>query len=453
SATVDEIAERYGDAVARAVMAIDPLFLLPKKMPKLPAFANVSALPKIELRAGGVLPDEAVENVLTMLALTEATTSYAGLAQVRDACTATSLRDFAWALFERWLTAGGPSKEGWALRALGELGDDDVASRLAPKIRAWPTEKALARASVGLEVLARIGTDIALMHVDRLAQGFRFASVRERAQELIQQIATERGLSAEELEDRLSPTLGLEADGTRSFDFGDRSFRVGFDEHLLPSVRDSNGRVLADLPKPTKGENSELAKAAHDEWKKLKNNAKAVAARQIARFERAMCNERTWRMADFDLFIRRHPLIGHLARRLVWRLETSTGERMLVRVAEDGTLANADDVSVVGPEDARIGVVHALHLEASEIERWSKVFADYEIVQPFEQLSRRTYPLSDETGAGAVLEPGYIRGLRERGWSGDGESTVTLLVKSVEHEGREGSSSRASSPATRSRTA
>ncbi|OJY15750.1 MAG: hypothetical protein BGO98_24065 [Myxococcales bacterium 68-20] len=430
---VDAVAARYGADVARAVAAIDPLLLLPKKMPKLPPFAKASALPPLELRAGGTVPEDAAEHFLMMLALNDTAMPYAGLAQVREACTPASLRDFAWALFERWLAAGAPPLEVWALRALGELGDDEIASRLAAKIRVWPKERALARASVGLDVLARIGSDIALMHVDRLAQGFRFASVREKAQEIIQRIASQRGLSAEELEDRLTPTLGLETDGSKVFDFGGRSFRVGFDEHLLPVVRADDGRVLADLPKATKSDDTAQAKAAHAAWKALKSDAKAVAARQIARFEQAMCNERAWRMPDFDCFIRSHPLVAHLARRLVWAIETTEGQgsRTLVRIAEDGTLADAADVAVASSNDARIGIVHPLRLNEAEVSRWGQVLADYEIVQPFDQLARRTFPLSDETGAGVTLEAGYVRGLRERGWAADGDSWVNVLTKSI----------------------
>ncbi len=56
--------------------------------------------------------------------------------QVKDACTADSLAEFAWDLFTAWLTAGAPSKESWAFTALGVLGNDDTARKLTPLIRA-----------------------------------------------------------------------------------------------------------------------------------------------------------------------------------------------------------------------------------------------------------------------------------------------------------------------------
>lgn len=62
---------------------------------------------------------------------------YPGLLQVKAACTADSLAEFAWDLFTAWQTAGAPSKESWAFTALGVLGNDDTARKLTPLIRAW----------------------------------------------------------------------------------------------------------------------------------------------------------------------------------------------------------------------------------------------------------------------------------------------------------------------------
>jgi hypothetical protein len=44
-----------------------------------------------------------------------------------------------WALFEQWLAEGASPKHRWAMMALGYLGSDAVALKLAPLIRAWPS--------------------------------------------------------------------------------------------------------------------------------------------------------------------------------------------------------------------------------------------------------------------------------------------------------------------------
>src|SRR4030095_14824290 len=95
---------------------------------------------------------------------------YAGLDIVRDTCDRRSLGEFAWALYSQWETAGRPGKDGWSRDALGHLGDDEIADRLTPLMRVWPTSGQLSQATRGLDVLVRIGTDAALMHLYGISQ-------------------------------------------------------------------------------------------------------------------------------------------------------------------------------------------------------------------------------------------------------------------------------------------
>lgn len=195
---------------------------------------------------------------------------YPGLLQVKDACTADSLAEFAWDLFTAWLTTGAPSKESWAFTALGVLGNDDTARKLTPLIRAWPGESQHKRATVGLDILAAIGSDIALMQLNGIAQKLKFKALQERAKEKIADIAESRELTVEELEDRLAPDLSLDDNGSLLLDFGPRQFTVSFDETLKPFVRDVSGSRLKDLPKPNKSDDESQANDAVNRYKLLK---------------------------------------------------------------------------------------------------------------------------------------------------------------------------------------
>ena len=68
---------------------------------------------------------------------------------VRQTCTRASLAAFAWGLFQVWLHSGTPASYNWAFTALGLLGDDETARRLAPLVREWPGQSATARAVTG----------------------------------------------------------------------------------------------------------------------------------------------------------------------------------------------------------------------------------------------------------------------------------------------------------------
>ncbi|MFI6516876.1 DUF4132 domain-containing protein [Spirillospora sp. NPDC050679] len=424
---VKATAAGYGDRAAAAVEALlstDPFDRLPARVPKPGAWADPALLPQVMLRdRTRALPAAATRHVIVMLAMSEPGGEYAGLAVVRELCDPASLAAFGRALFSRWLGAGGPSKDGWALTQLALTGDDETVRVLAAQVRAWPGEGGHKRAVAGLDVLAAIGSDLALTHLHGIAQRVRFKALKTRAQEKIAEVADDLGLTPEQLADRLVPDFGLDANGGMVLDYGPRRFTVGFDEQLKPFVLDEDGKLRKALPKPGAKDDAVLASDAHKVFAGLKKDVRTVAADQVRRLEAAMVRRRRWTAAEFrELFVA-HPLVWHLARRLVWL--AWEGERATpFRVAEDRTFADVADDTVTLPESARIGIAHPLDL-GDGLDAWAEVLADYEILQPFPQLGRPVHALTEAERAGKRLErfegaavpTGAVLGLADRGWT------------------------------------
>ncbi|MBD8524690.1 DUF4132 domain-containing protein [Pseudomarimonas arenosa] len=413
-----------GLALLQAILSVDPLALLPQKPRALPSFYLPAGFARPRLPDGRALPAEALATLGTMLQVSLPDEPYAGLEQIRSTCTAESLDEFAWDLFQAWYQAGAPSKEGWAFTAMGAIGGEHCVRQLTPLIREWPGQSQHARAVTGLDVLAGIGSDLALMNLNGIAQKAKFKGLQERAKEKIQAIAEARDLTAEELADRLVPDLDLEADGTLHLDFGSRQFTVGFDEHLRPFARDASGARLKDLPKPNKTDDAELAKAASERWKLLKKDAKSIANHQLQRLEQIMCTGRSFELPVFEQFLLHHPLMRHLARRLLWGVVQADGSVRGFRIAEDSSYADSEDMQFVMPADARICLPHPLKLSAEEQAGFGQIFADYEILQPFVQLGREVLQLSEEELTqseltrfqGKRVAIGSVYGLQHRGW-------------------------------------
>ena len=427
AAAVEAAADGYGAdgrAAVGTLAAFDPMNLAPTKIPKLPAFWLPAAYARPQLADGRTLPLGLIDAVGEMLAFSPLEQRYAGLDRLRGLCAAGSLGAFAWDLFQSWLTAGAPSKESWAFTALAHLGDDECARKLALLIRAWPGEAAHARAVTGLDVLAAIGSDVALMHLNGIAQKVKFKGLQEKARSKIDQMAQARGLSAEELADRLVPDLGLDEDGTLVLDFCARKFTIGFDETLKPFARDASGAPLKDLPKPVKSDDAALAAEASERWKALKKDARTLASQQILRLELAMAQRRRWSAVEFRRFFVEHPLLRHLARRLLWARFEDGQPVQCLRVAEDLSYADANDDLLPLSDDAQVGLVHALELAPADAAAFGQIYADYEILQPFAQLGREVYRLSaDEQGAFELerykhkqVATGSVFGLENRGW-------------------------------------
>ncbi|WP_439656631.1 WGR and DUF4132 domain-containing protein [Lentzea sp. HUAS TT2] len=419
---VDVVALAPSPAAAAALesfLAVDPVDVLPAKLPVISEWADTRLLPQILLAdRKQALSAEAARHLLMTAALSKPGDIYAGLPLAREALDPGSLAEFAWAVFQRWQEVGAPSKEGWALTALGWFGDDSTVRALSPLIRVWPGESQHTRAVTGLDVLADIGTEVALSHLNSIAEKVKFKGLKTKAQEKVAQIADELGLSRDQLADRLVPRLGLDDAASLVIDYGPRRFTVGFDEQLKPYVLDPDGKRRKDLPKPGAKDDQDQAPLEHKRFAALKKDVRAVASDQIHRLERAMVDQRTWTAEEFHTVLAGHPLLWHIVRRLVW----ITAEGDSFRLAEDRTLADSSDDEFTLPEAATVRVAHPVDLQ-EQLEAWGEVFADYEILQPFPQLGRPLHLVPREdllphlTKYCDVDHPvGKILSLTKKGW-------------------------------------
>lgn len=431
-------AMRWVERGQAAVLEDAPLAELPAPLReggsrrKLPAFWDAQMLPRIALREGRAVPLAAMDRFGHLLAASTIEEPAPGLIAVREACTPESLAEFAWAVCGRWLQSDAPSKDKWALHSLAHIGGDNGARRLAGMIPEWPS----ARAAMGLEVLGAIGSEVALTYAKRIGDKTKSKAMRGRVEALIDSAAQARGLSRDELDDRMVPDLGLVDGGRRVLDYGPRQFRIGFDAHNAYAI-DGQGTRLTRLPKPSKTDDPAKADAAQREWKALKADAELILGVQVKRFESAMCHRRRWKEQDFR-FLCSHPLLGQLARRVVWEAGDAAGKAIgTFRVAEDGTLAGMNDQPFHSTGLRHAWIPHPLELSAECIEKWSAVLADYEIVEPFPQLTRPFYVIQDEERRsptcarfkGMTTSTNRLQGIRHRGWKGGWEYGGEIFKK------------------------
>ncbi len=299
--------------------------------------------------------------------------------------------DFIWALYENWEDAGTPTKGKWTFEALGKLGGDAIVLKLVPLLRKWPGESKHKRASDGIGILQEIGTDTSLMQINNLSQKIRYKSLKRTAKTAMENIAKARGFTQAELEDRIIPNCGLDKDGTRTFDFGPRQFTFVLSPEMKPMVRDeAKGKIRTNLPKPNKKDDEGLSAQATADWKLIKKQVRDVAKIQASRLEQAMISQRRWKFTDFEEFYVKHPLMFHIVRLLVWGGYDNTGTlAQAFRVDEEHQLVDVDDEPIDTSALVTVGVLHVMELDTSNQQEWGDVLSDYEIIAPFEQISRK----------------------------------------------------------------
>jgi hypothetical protein len=202
-------------------------------------------------------------------------------------------------------------------------------------------------------------------------------------------VAERAGLNREALEELTVPTFDLEQ-GCRLLGFGSATVQmqvVGTTVHV--QWYDATGRTL-------KAEPAEVKRTLKTELKELKRQVEmmnTILKVQRDRLEQLPLTERTWPLVVWRERYLDHPLIGPLARTLLWRFHD--GERIVSGIWCDGQLVNVYDQPLNLSEAANVSTWHPLHCEAAEILAWQLWLERHHVTQPFKQAHREVYLLTD----------------------------------------------------------
>jgi hypothetical protein len=353
----------------------------------LPRWLDPSSLPPILLEEGQALPAACVPVVLTALCESTLRAPETLIPLLKQHAEPRSLDAFALAVFERWLSASGKYDERWALFALGLLGGDGACLRLQELVGRWPTQ----RAECGVECLRAIGSEQALASLQTLS------SVRQ-AYNVLWDLARERSLTMEQLEDSAVPHLGLQS--RPRIDFGPRQFEMSVSPDLKPCLIDQRREIRFELPALEPDDDPVLVELAGAEWAVFQRRINDIIPAQTLRLERAMRGQRRWPGEFFARTLARHPLLGHLIRPLVWGVFEEAGRlRLPFRVIEGGGCIDLAGSPVVLAPDALVGIVHPTMLTSEERLVWSDLLADNNLTPPFVQLAREVYVVQEDERA------------------------------------------------------
>ena len=160
--------------------------------PKLPATQNLpfstDGLPPILMDGQYRLGAGQVMELLRALSAAE---RHPLTAAVHDRADRLSRDRFALALLHLWLAAGAPAKLSWLMTGAGWLGDSEFVNTLTPMIREWPGVSQHQRAVKGLTALRNVASDEALQQISGIAAKVKFAGLKKRAGQAINEIATQ----------------------------------------------------------------------------------------------------------------------------------------------------------------------------------------------------------------------------------------------------------------------
>jgi hypothetical protein len=239
-------------------------------------------------------------------------------------------------------------------------------------------------ANAGVTALARIDSEAALAELARLATRVTFKGTLKLLDGALDARAEAMGLSREEIEELAVPAYGLTEVGRAEHRLGDVTGLV--EVHGTKAVlswRNATGKAVKSVPAAVRRDHADDLK---DLKAAIKDIDKMLSA-QSERLDRQFLARRTWPYTAWRERCLDHPLVGTLARRLLWKVDGRT-----VGYAEGALRTLTDDPVDSGTE---VSLWHPVDHEPAEIVAWRDWLERHGITQPFKQAHREVYLLTD----------------------------------------------------------
>jgi hypothetical protein len=239
-------------------------------------------------------------------------------------------------------------------------------------------------ANAAVNALARIDGEAALAELARLATRVTFKGTLKLLNTALDARAKAMGLSREEIEELAVPAYGLTEVGRVEHRLGEVTalLEVRGPKAVL-SWRNASGKTVKSVPATVRRDHA-------DELKELKAAAKDVdkmLSAQSERLDRQFLARRSWPYAAWRERYLDHPLVGTLARRLLWTVAGTTAGYA------DGELRTLADTPVTA--GTRVELWHPAGHEPAEIVAWRDWLERHGVTQPFKQAHREVYLLTD----------------------------------------------------------
>ena len=229
----------------------------------------------------------------------------------------------------------------------------------------------------------------------------KFGTAQKLIEKALGAAAAREGLPLEEIEELAVPSYGLTEVGLRREPLGDYSAELRVEGFARPVL----GFLKPD-GKPQKSVPAAIRETHAADLKELKAAAKDIGAMLPAQRDRVdglFLEDKSWELPTWRERYLDHPLVGVIARRLLWRFargrdgawDAGAPSRSAMWLDGVGLVGlDAEPVELDDPA-TRVRLWHPIEVEQAEILAWREFLERHQLVQPFKQAHREVYLLTD----------------------------------------------------------
>ncbi|MEO3820122.1 DUF4132 domain-containing protein [Plantactinospora sp. B24E8] len=238
-------------------------------------------------------------------------------------------------------------------------------------------------ANAGVYALSRIPAEEALAQIARLAARVTFKGTLKELNAALDARAAALHLTRDEIEELAVPAYGLTEVGRRVDHFGEASATLDVTSGTVTVTwRNGAGKIVKSVPASVRsGFAEQLA-----EFRAAVKDIEKMLSSQAERLDRQFLARRVWPFEAWRTRYLDHPLVGTLARRLIWLVDD------VPCAYGDGVLRTSEDKEIVTGGTVRLW--HPIDRPVDEVLAWRAWLEARRVTQPFKQAHREVYLLT-----------------------------------------------------------
>ncbi|MEV6332383.1 DUF4132 domain-containing protein [Streptomyces sp. NPDC051909] len=241
-------------------------------------------------------------------------------------------------------------------------------------------------ANAAVYTLSKFEGEASLGELARLSARLTSKATLKLVNAALESRATTMGVSREEMEELALPSYGLTSVGHGEHTLGDTTALISVQEGKASLTwRNKTGRITNTVPAAVRRNHAVEVKALRAS---VKDIDKMLSA-QSARLERLFLSRRTWPLSVWRERYADHPLLGTLARRLLWSIDGRAFGYA------DGQWCTLDNSPPQVTPDAHVELWHPITQGAGDVLAWRNWLQRHGITQPFKQAHREVYRLTN----------------------------------------------------------
>lgn len=275
-------------------------------------------------------------------------------------------------------------------------------------------------------ILGRQSTPESTQAIGEASRAAEHVTTKRSVAKAQEEVAKRTGERWDAIEVKSAPRFGLDSAGSFSESFGEHMATLRWSPAGVPQVvwtHGSSRRAAKTIPAAVRESFALELEALRERIQELKKAVKA----QARTLERLMIEGATFPVEFWLEHFVGHPLVGRLARQLVWNWDSVAVASFASGEGDVASWRTLDGEIVEPAAAAIVSAWHPAAVSCGEVERWEKVILDFRIQQPFQQVARAAFRVEDgverPSGGESVrfkerhLQEGVFAALcRERGW-------------------------------------